>query len=41
MYKNDGDAMYSHSKKNILIFLLHKLHDHIHPPFTDIIFVHR
>ena len=32
MYKNDVVVMHSHSKKTILFFLFHKLHDHILPP---------
>jgi hypothetical protein len=39
MYKNDVGVMYSHNNL-FLFFLLHKLHDHIHSPFTDIVFVH-
>jgi hypothetical protein len=40
MYKNDVGVMYSHSKKQIF-FLLHKLHDHIHPPLpTSFLYIY-
>ena len=41
MHKNDVGVMYSHSKKKINFFWLHKLHEHILPPLpTSILYMH-
>jgi hypothetical protein len=41
MYKTDVGVMCSQSKKNIFIFLLHKLHEHILPPLlTSFLYIY-